>query len=241
VTPHSHTADALDLGQLPTLLRGEAQPIQWWIEHWSARRMMLYGLVIVAGTAAFGGAIGIWRDPLQALYTAIKFPLIILLTALGNGLLNGMLAPLLGVNISFRQSLLAVFMSFTIAAAVLGACSPIVWFSIWNSPPLSTNADQTATTYGLILVVVVAVIALAGIAGNLRLWQLLRQLSGSRSGAGRTLLAWLAGNLLLGSQLSWILRPFIGSPSLPLQFVRDDALRGNFFETLFRVLQRLLS
>lgn len=203
--------------------------------------MMLYGLVIVAGTAAFGGAIGIWRDPLQALYTAIKFPLIILLTALGNGLLNGMLAPLLGVNISFRQSLLAVFMSFTIAAAVLGACSPIVGFAIWNSPPLSANTDQTATTYGLILVVVVAVIALAGIAGNLRLWQLLRQLSGSRSGAGRTLLAWLAGNLLLGSQLSWILRPFIGSPTLPLQFVRDDALRGNFFETLFRVLQRLLS
>ena len=62
-----------------------------------------------------------WRAPLQALYTAIKFPLIILLTTLGNGLLNAMLAPLLGVNLGLRQTLLAVFMSFTIAAAILGA------------------------------------------------------------------------------------------------------------------------
>ena len=41
---------------------------------------------------------GSWASPLQSLYAGIKLPLVILLTTLGNGLLNGMLAPLLGLN-----------------------------------------------------------------------------------------------------------------------------------------------
>jgi hypothetical protein len=53
--------------------------------------------------------------------------------------------------------------------------------------------------------------------------------------------AWLAGNLLLGSQISWVLRPFVGSPTLPVQFMRGDAWQGSFFESVFRSLQRLLS
>ena len=48
--------------------------------------------VIVAGAGAYGAAMGWWRDPSQALFVAVKFPLIILLTAAGNALLNAMLA-----------------------------------------------------------------------------------------------------------------------------------------------------
>ena len=203
--------------------------------------MGLYVAIICAGTAMFGVAVGSWRDPLQALYTAIKFPLIVLLTTLGNGVLNGMLAPLLGTNISFRQSLLAIFMSFTIAAAVLGAFSPLIYYLIWNTPPLSVGGKSSTTAHSFILVTVVAAIAFAGLAANVRLFQLLRQLSGSRGSARRTLVAWLAGNLFLGSQVSWILRPFVGSPSLPIEFLRDDKFRGNFFEAVYHALQRLFS
>src|SRR6185503_19260836 len=127
---------------------------------------------------------------------------IVLLTAIGNGLLNGMLAPLLGTNISFRQSLLAVLMSFTIAATVLGACAPLIYFVIWNAPALVAKTASAGRTHSMILLTVVGAIAIAGIVANARLLQLLRQLSGSRSSARRTLMAWLAGNLLLGSQVS---------------------------------------
>ncbi|HTD88486.1 MAG TPA: hypothetical protein VK850_18070, partial [Candidatus Binatia bacterium] len=64
MTPPIQSGFALE--QIPTLLRGEARPIQSWIAEWNVARMILYGVVIVAGTAAFGGTIGIWRDPLQA-------------------------------------------------------------------------------------------------------------------------------------------------------------------------------
>ena len=229
------------LHELPVLLRGETEPIRVWTERWSTRRVLFCVGVIVAGTGLFGAAVGWWRAPLQALYTAVKLPLILLLTALGNALLNGMLAPLLGLNLRFRQSLLAILMSFTIAAAILGAFSPLLFFLVWNSPPMSVTGAERDTAYRLLLVIQAAVIAFAGIAANLRLVQLLRHLGGSRAVAHRVLFAWLAGNLLLGSQLSWILRPFVGSPNLPLEFFRPNAIQGNFFETIFLSLKHLFT
>lgn len=226
-------------GQIGVLLRGELEPITAWVGRWSARRFVLHVAVIMIGAGLYGAAMGWWRDPQQALYVAIKFPLIILLTTLGNGLLNGMLAPLLGLNIPFRQSGLAILMSFTIAAAILGAFSPLIAFLIWNAPPMSPEA-LAGSTYSVIKLTHVAVIAFAGMVGNVRLFQLLARLGGGRAVAFRVLIAWLAGNLFLGSQLSWILRPFIGSPALPVEFFRTTALHGNFYENVFRSLQQIL-
>src|SRR5206468_3138623 len=155
-------------------------------------------------------------------------PLLILLTTLGTALLNGMLAPLLGLNIRFSQSLLAVLLSFTIFAMIVGSFSPLMFFLIWNTPPM--QSAQTATAYRSVLLVQVAIIAFAGIAANVRLLQLLEHLSGKRSVAFKILFAWLAANLFLGSQLCWIMRPFIGSPGLPVQFLRPDAFLGSFYD-----------
>ncbi len=69
----------------------------------------------------------------------------------------------------------------------------------------------------------------------------MRELSGNPAIARRVLMAWLAVNLFLGSQLCWILRPFIGSPSLPVEFLRTEAFRGNFYETVFRSLLHLVN
>ena len=224
--------------QISVLLRGEPEPINDWIQQWNPARALLHVGVIVAGTGLYGAAMGYWRDPLQALFVAVKFPLIILLTTLGNGLLNGMLAPLLGLNLGFRQCLQSVLMSHTITAAILGAFSPVVFFMIWNAPPMSAH-DRTG--YDVIMLSHVLVIAFAGMAGNLRLSQLLQRVSGSVGISRRVLFAWLAGNLLLGSQLSWILRPFIGAPDLPVEFLRKEAFNGNFFETIFHAIHQLIS
>jgi hypothetical protein len=221
-----------------TLLRGESAIITAWIEQGSTRRFVLYVAIIIIGAGFYGAAMGWWRDPQQALYVAIKFPLIILLTTFGNALVNAMFAPLLGLNIPFRQSLSAILMSFTIASAILGAFSPLIAFLVWNTPDMAAK-NLSSSTYNFILLVHVAVIALAGLTGNVRLFQLLAQLGGSRVVAFRVLLAWLAGNLFLGSQLSWILRPFIGSPTLPVEFFRKAAFHGNFFEAVLHALEHI--
>jgi len=238
MTPVSiHPAPALSGPELPALLRGESSHVNASVECWDGARVLRWSVVIIAGTALFGAAMGSWRDPLQALYTAIKLPLVLLLTTLGTAMLNAMFAPLLGVNIGFRQSLLAVWMSFTIAATILGGFSPVLAFLVWNLPALETQPSA----HGVLLLSETAMIACAGLAANLRLVQLLRRFSGSERAARRVLVAWLAANLLLGAQLSWNLRPFVGSPGLPVQFLRPDPFHSNFFEALFRVAKSLLS
>jgi hypothetical protein len=47
------------------------------------------------------------------------------------------------------------------------------------------------------------------------------------------LLAWLAGNLLVGTQVSWIISPFIGAPDKPVMFIQEHPFRRNFFEYAF--------
>ena len=229
-----------DVRQLPVLLRGEPKPIGTWVREWTSGRMWLYVVVIIAGAGAYGAAMGSWRAPEQALFTAIKFPLVILLTSLGNALLNGMLASLLGMNIGFRQCLLVIFMSFTIASAILGSFSPLMFFIVWNTPPAAHVASADAAAYGFMQLAVVGVISFAGIMANLRLVPLLRELSGSRAVPLRVLFAWLAGNLLLGSQIVWLMRPFIGDPTIPVEFLTRHALEGNFFEAVFHDICRLI-
>ncbi len=222
------------------LLRGEPAFLSNWTSSWQFGRVSVCLAVIGVGAGLYGAAMGAWRAPLQAVFVAVKFPLIILLTSTGNALLNAIIAPLLGVNISFRQSFLAILMSFTIASAILGSFSPLAAFIVWNAPPMTSAVPRAPGPYNFILLTHVVVIAFAGVTANLRLVQLLRQLSGNTGAARRVLLAWLAGNLLLGTQLCWICRPFIGSPGLPVEFLRATAFKGNFFETVFRAASALL-
>ncbi|MDB6123692.1 MAG: hypothetical protein JWQ71_2685 [Pedosphaera sp.] len=224
------------LGQIGVVLRGEPERMMQWVQQWSTRRVVLQVGVIFLGAGLYGASMGYWREPLQGLFVAIKFPMIILLTTLGNGLLNGMLAPLLGLNLSFRQSFQAILMSFTIATAILGSFSPIVFFLVWNAPAMSAHVPGV---YSFIQLIHVVLIAFAGVTANLRLVELLQRLSGSVGIGRKVLFAWLAGNLFLGSQLCWILRPFIGAPGLPVEFLRAEAFKGNFFETVFRAIQNL--
>lgn len=226
--------------EVPELLRGSVTEGRAAIKQPDSRRWLLYLAIILGGAGLFGAALGSWRAPVQALYTAIKLPLILLVISLGNGLLNAMLAPLLGINLGLRQSLLAVLMSFTIAAAILGAFSPLLYFLIWNTPPLVAGASTNTGAHSFVLLCETAMIAFAGIAANVRLLQLLRELSGSASAAKKVLFAWLAGNLLLGSQLAWVMRPFVGSPGLPVQFLREHPFEGSFYEAIFRAVRNLL-
>ncbi len=75
---------------------------------------------------------------------------------------------------------------------------------------------------------------------NIRLYRFLLLKSDSRTLAIKVLTAWLAGNLLVGAQLSWNLRPFIGSPDKPVQFLRPDPFKGNFYESVYRSAKRMV-
>ena len=220
---------ATSLDEIRVLLRAQPASLLDWLKRWRTQRLVWCATIIIVGAGIYGAVMGAWRDAWQGLYTGIKLPLVILLTTLGNTLLNGMLAPLLGLNLTFRQSLLMVLMTFAIAAVMLGALSPIAAFVVWNTPPLTAATRLASTEYGLLQLTLVVFIAYAGVTGNLCLAPLLRQLSGSAAVARNVLLAWLAVNLLLGSQICWVLRPFIWDPARPVEFLGPEYLRGSFY------------
>src|SRR5262245_53192778 len=83
-------------------------------------------VLIVLGGAAFGGAMGAWRSPQLAAYVAIKLPLLLFATAIVDALLNGLWAKRLGFDLSLRESLRAVLLSFALASVVLGSLAPVV-------------------------------------------------------------------------------------------------------------------
>jgi len=228
------------LNEISILLHAQPDRLNDWLRHWRIRRLLGCAVLIVVGAGLYGAVMGAWRDGLQALYTGIKLPLVILLTTLGNALLNGMLAPLLGLNLTFRQSLLMVLMTFAMAAVMLGALSPVAAFVVWNTPPLSAATRLASPEYGMLQLTLVTFITYAGVTGNLCLVPLLRQLSGSAAVGRNVLLAWLAVNLLLGSQICWVLRPFIWDPARPVEFLGPEYLRGSFYETVFEAARRLL-
>ena len=211
-----------------TFLRADAETFYDWVTHRQSQLIGFCVLAIVAGAGTYGAVMGSWSEPLQAVYAGVKLPLVILLTAFGNGMLNGMLAPLLGLNASFRQSLLVVLMTFAIASLILGALSPVAAFVVWNTPPLTAGTHATSPEYGFLQLTLAVFVAYAGVAGNLRLLPMLSQWTANVGVARRVLFAWLAGNLFLGGQISWVLRPFIGTRT-----VRRNSSGGNICTEVF--------
>lgn len=216
---------------------GRVEEIVPMLEDRSPRWAAFCVAVILIGCGLYGTSVGLWRSPLQSFYTGLKIPLLIFLTCAGNALLNGMLGQVLGSGLGFRQASTAILFSFVTAACILGAFSPLAFFVLYNTPPLAS--PDPGAGHSITLLTHVVLIAYAGIMANYRLLSLLRHFAPNPGAALTTLLAWLGGNLLLGAQLSWVLRPFIGSPNLPVQFTRDDPLRGNFFEAVWSALQNL--
>jgi hypothetical protein len=230
----------LQLHSAGVFLRAKPERLRHWVLHRQLNLMMFCAVAIVIGAGAYGAVMGFWRSPMQALYTGIKLPLVILLTTLSNGLLNGMLAPLLGLNVTFRQSLAVVLMSFAIMSVVLGALSPVAWFVVWNTPPLTATMQLSSSEYGIMQLMLAVFIAFAGVAGNAHLLPLLSEWAHNRAVARRVLFAWLAVNLFLGSQIAWVLRPFIWDPARPVEFVGREYFHGSFYETVFDAARRLL-
>ncbi|HEV2394258.1 MAG TPA: hypothetical protein VG146_18050 [Verrucomicrobiae bacterium] len=132
-----------------------------------------------------------------------------------------------------------MLVSFAYAALVLGAFSPVGLFIVWNTPARGPSTQGGAPEHALLQLTLIVFIAFAGVLGNVRLLPLLRQLAGSRAVAWKVLFAWLAGNLFLGSQICWVLRPFIWGGN-PVKFIGPHPFAGNFYEAVFKAVKRLL-
>ena len=196
-------------------------------------------VVTVVGFSLYGFTVGFWRSPVMGCYVAVKMPLLIFLTLSSNGMLNGLLGILLGSGLGFRQSLHALLSAFAISGVILGSLAPITLFLALNSP--DPSSDHATSAHASYLLLHTTLIGIAGFTGIIRLASLMNNYCPDRRTALSTLGAWIAGNAFLGAQFSWILRPFFGSPNLEVAFLRDDPMRGSFYEAVWNSLLHLAS
>jgi hypothetical protein len=227
------------LRQLPLLCQGRPGALRGWLENPAGARLLACVTAIVAGCGAYGFTLGLWRAPLMGGYVAAKLPLLIFLTLLTNGLLNGMLSQLFGSGLGFRQTMLAMLMSFAAFSLITGALSPVALMMVLDAPSPGEPGAQGA--YRAILLVHTAIIAFAGIIAHRRFYPVLAATSENPAAAPRVFLAWLAGNLFVGAQLSWNLRPFFGQPAKEVEFLRADWNASSFYESIYYHARSLLA
>jgi hypothetical protein len=193
-------------------------------------------VMIVVGGAAYGFALGVARAPVMGLYVAVKLPLLIFLTLTINGLLNGILAQVLGSGLSFRQTWAALLQSFAMFALIVGSLASVAAYFTMNAD----FQEDRGKAYAIMLLLHVVIMATAGIFANFRLLAALQLLLPHGNIARQVLLAWLLGNLFVGAQFSYLLRPFFGQPGLEIQFLRPDAFTGNFYDTVWKMSRHLI-
>lgn len=174
----------------------------------------------------------------MASFVGLKLPLVIFATLLLNGMINGMLAMVLGSGIGLRQSIQFLLAGFTLMSIILASLSPITLMMALHAPdPVDPGADQW---HRFTLLSHTFLIAYAGITSHHSLLGHVRRHAHSRAHGTRTFYAWLAGNLFVGAQVSWIMRPFFGSPGLEVQLLRDDPFDGSFYETVLNALLHII-
>ncbi|NNC88331.1 MAG: hypothetical protein HKN82_07720 [Akkermansiaceae bacterium] len=225
------------LPPLPALCRGDRSLLDGWLSGHQRGSLGTCVLLIVLGCGAYGYTIGLWRGGEMALYVAVKLPAVILLTVVLNGLLNGMLSLVLGSGIGVRRSLQFLLTAFAIMAVTLGALSPVALFQVLNTPP--PGGGSAGGSYTVLLLTHTSLIAFAGIVSHRKLLGLLRSKAATPGAGTRTFVAWLAGNLFVGAQVSFILRPYFGIPGRDVEFLRADPLQGNFYEAVYHAAATL--
>jgi len=191
-------------------------------------------LTLIVGSSLYGAAFGIWRAGLQATYSAVKMPLLLLCVVLASGAINTMLAQVLGTGLTTTQVWTCILLTMAIAAAMLGALSPVAAYLSLQTG--GRAGDGGLLRYRVLLLAHTAVIGICGIKANLCLHRLLVFLTGSRKLATRTLCAWIFTSGLVGCELSWVLSPFLARPDILIPLINPNAFNGNFFEYCWRAL-----
>lgn len=184
--------------------------------------------IAVLGSALFGAAVGCYVGRLQILFAAVKMPLFLLGTLAVSFPALHLFALVAAPTLRRGETFALALDSVTRTAMGLGALAPIVAFLSWTTPIPSYR------TYLFLVLGLTGSIALAGVVSLRRLWTNLR-------GARHVFFAWVSIYGFTGSQIAWLLRPWVGSSyEVRGSFSIHRNLEGNFYEAVVRSVARLL-
>ncbi len=191
-----------------------------------ASLIAVFGLLYGAAMGSFGAGLG--PGALQILYSGIKVPLLLLATFALSLPSFFVVNSLLGLRQDFAEAVRALVATQAGLAVILAALAPFTLF--WY---VSFTQYSAAILFNALMFGIASVAAQWILRGYYQ--PLIR-----RNPLHRWMLrAWIFVYAFVGIQMGWVLRPFIGDPSSPVQFFREDSW-GNAYVVVGRMLWRAL-
>lgn len=184
------------------------------------------GIVYGACMGSFGGVFDDrWK---QVLVSASKVPLLFTVAFLLCVPSFYVLNALAGLHEDFPRTLDALFGFQSIAAIVLAATAPITAFM-----------NLTTSNYQFILLWNGLLFFIASLSGHYMMRRYYEPLVRRNPRHGTLRRVWMLLYTFVGIQMAWVMRPFVGSPSMPVQFFREEAWGNAYIEVLHLILRVL--
>jgi hypothetical protein len=181
----------------------------------------------------YGLATGLSHSWQQGLATAVKMPILFLMTlAFTLPALYFFALALLNVRFSVGQASVVVLSGIGVSAFLLLGLAPVTFFFVF-----------TSTNYAFFQLLAVVFVAISGFTGlyyilkGFRYVDLDGELSGNSFG-NILLKCWVGLYGFVGAQMTWRLSPLIGDPSMPFFLLRPS--RDNFFVDVSNAAQQAL-
>ncbi len=191
------------------------------------RSMLVSSFVFLA---IYGAVLGSTNSPAQALSSAVKLPILFLVTLLVCVPTLYFFNVLFGSDQSIAQNVALILTAIAVTAVLLVSFAPIAIFFL-----------LTTSQYQFFKLLNVAIFGISGLMGIVFLAQGMRVMRGSEDGETErrwVLRLWMFLYAFVGSQLAWTIRPFIGAPSMEFELFRQ--LGGNFYTNIFASLGEIL-
>ena len=192
--------------------------------------MLLSSFVFLA---IYGGVMGASHTMPQVFSSALKLPVLFLITLIICAPSLYFFNILFGSQQSILQNLALILTAFTVTSVLLVSLAPVTLFF------LTTTSD-----YPFFKLLNVAIFGVAGIMGLGFLRQGFEQSVDADNPVGRNtrrtlFLLWIILYAFVGTQMAWTLSPFIGDPQQPFIIFRQ--VGGNFYVDVIDSLFSLLA
>jgi len=191
-------------------------------------KLLLYSIV---GSAIYGFSMGLFHSPVQALSSAIKVSCLFFLTlAICLPTLHFM-GLLLGSKMKLTHTFTILLTGIALNSILLAAFAPISLFFLFSG-----------SKYEFLLLMHVVIFAFCGIASLLSIKRNTSNVSqivnnGQEQSSSTLLKAWFIVYMFIGTQMSYLLAPFIGKNE---GFILLASEKGDFFSYLFKIILELL-
>ncbi|NET31626.1 MAG: actin-binding WH2 domain-containing protein [Cyanothece sp. SIO1E1] len=177
----------------------------------------------------YGLTMGMYHGVLQTIAAAIKLPLLFVLTAIICVPSLYTFNVLLGQRFKFMQTVALMVTTLGTTTILLASLAPIAFFF-----------GITTQNYQFLLLMHVTIFGLCGVYGVRYLYRGCSYIAFRMEQPLNNLLLriWIVIYAVVGMQLGWRLRPFVGSPDSAFQLFREES-GGNFYIAVWHTLMNL--